>query len=112
MVGLGRGKPVDPHEAYFRSLSPEEEQLIVLRDFLYEGDWEEMLRDLRDRRSGKPFIFKLTTRIDEDIQRIERLREYERTHRVDLGSYVQPEELTGDENGLPARPGKAGGSDR
>jgi hypothetical protein len=83
---------VDPHEAYFRSLSSEEEQLIILRDFLYEGDWDEMLQDLRDRQGGKPFIFKLNSRIEEDIRRIERIREYERAHKVDLGRYVQPEE--------------------
>ena len=108
--GAGTREPVDPHEAYFRSLSPEEEQLLVLRDFLYEGDWEEMLQDLRDRRNGKPFIFKLTTRIEEDIGRIDRLREYERKHGVDLGRYVRPEELTGDEGDLPAAPGKGGGA--
>jgi hypothetical protein len=87
---------VDPHLAYFRSLDPEEEQLIVLRDFLYEGDWEEMLQDLRARQSGKPFIFKLKTRIDEDIRRIERIRQYERQHGVNLGQYVKREELEGD----------------
>jgi len=87
---------VDPHLAYFRSLDPEEEQLLVLRDFLYEGDWEEMLADLRARQSGKPFIFKLKTRIDEDIGRIERIRQYERQHGVNLGQYVKREELEGD----------------
>ena len=87
---------MDPHLAYFRSLDPEEEQLLVLRDFLYEGDWEEMLADLRARQSGKPFIFKLKTRIDEDIGRIERIRQYERQHGVNLGQYVKREELEGD----------------
>jgi hypothetical protein len=86
---------VDPHEAYFRSLTPEEEQLVVLRDFLYEGDWSEMLQDLRDRQSGKPFIFKLQSRIEEDIKRIERLGAYERQHGVDLGRYVEREALHG-----------------
>ena len=87
---------MDPHLSYYRSLTPEEEQLIILRDFLYEGDWGEMLQDLRARQSGKPFIFKLKTRIDEDIQRIDRLRDYERQHGVNLGQYVRQEELKGD----------------
>ena len=87
---------MDPHLTYYRSLDPEEEQLIILRDFLYEGDGEEMLQDLRARQSGKPFIFKLTTRIDEDIRRIERIRQYERQHGVNLGQYVRREELEGD----------------
>ena len=50
---------MNPHQAYVKSLNPEE-QLIILRvlaihygegNFLYEGDWEEMLQDLRDRRA-------------------------------------------------------------
>jgi len=68
---------------------------VILRDFLYEGDWEEMLQDLRDRQSGKPFIFKLTSRIEEDLHRIGRLRDYERQHDVNLGHYVEPEALGG-----------------
>ncbi len=86
----------DPHQAYVKSLNPEEEQLIIVRDFLYEEDWEEMLQDLRDRQSGKPFIFKLNTRIEEDIQRIERLREYERRNGVNLGRHIWPEEIKRD----------------
>ena len=86
---------MDPHLNYFQSLPTEEEQLIILRDFLYEGDWEEMLQDLRARQRGKPFIFKLKTRIEEDLQRIQRLKDYERRNGVDLGRYVRPEELEG-----------------
>jgi hypothetical protein len=105
---------VDPHEAYFQSLSPEEEQLVILRDFLYEGDWEEMLQDLRDRRVGKPFIFKLSTRIEEDMARIEKIRTYERIHGIDLGRYVGSEELAGDPGSVPdlhAPPAKGVGAD-
>ncbi len=86
---------VDPHQEYFNSLESEEEQLIILRDFLYDGDWEEMLQDLRDRQGGKPFIFKLKSRIEEDVQRINGLRSYEQEHRVNLGSYAKPEDLKG-----------------
>jgi hypothetical protein len=104
---------VDPHEAYFRTLSPEEEQLLILRDFLYEGDWEEMLRDLKDRRIGRPFIFKLNTRIEEDIQRIQKLRSYEQAHEIDLGRYVRSAERAGDPEGardLPAPQPDGGGA--
>ncbi len=92
---------MDQHEQFFRSLTPEEEQLVILRDFLYEGDWEEMLQDHRDRRVGKPFIFKLSTRIEEDMARIEKIRTYERIHGVDLGRYVGSEELEGDPGRVP-----------
>jgi hypothetical protein len=96
---------VDPHLNFYRSLPPEEEQLLILRDFLYEGDWAEMLQDLRARQSGKPFIFKLKTRIDEDLRRIERLRQYEREHAVNLGQYLRREELEGDAGRLRERRG-------
>ena len=68
---------------------------MILREFLYEGDWEEMLQDLRARREGKPFVVKLSTRIEEDIKRIEKLKEYERSHEVDLGEFVPHEDLEG-----------------
>jgi hypothetical protein len=79
---------MEMHDLFLQSLSAEDEQLLVIRDFLYDGDWEEVIQDLRSRQSGKPFIFKLNTRIDEDLKRIDRLRGYERAHEVDLGKLL------------------------
>ena len=76
---------MEPHEELLQSLTPEEEQLIYIRDFLYDGDWDEILKDLNARRAGKPFVFKLNSRIDEDLKRIEKLRDYEKKHSVNLG---------------------------
>ena len=86
---------MDLHEANFRSLAREEVQLLVLRDILYDGSWDEIVRDLEDRRDGKPFIYKLQTRIDEDLERIEKLRTYEAKHGVNLGKYVALPDLAG-----------------
>jgi hypothetical protein len=79
----------DLHEAYFQSLPREEVQLLYLQVVLYENSWEEMVKDLMARREGKPFVFKLRSRIDEDLQRIEKLRAYERQHGVNLGEFVR-----------------------
>lgn len=79
---------MDAHELFFESLTAEEEQLIIIRDFLYEGDWSQLTADLEARRAGKPFIFKLNTRIEEDLERIEKLESYEEAHSVDLGEYL------------------------
>lgn len=76
---------MDVHEHFLQSLTAEEEQLIIIRDFLYDGDWDEVVQDLRSRQQGRPFIFKLNTRIDEDLKRIEKLQSYERVHGVNLG---------------------------
>lgn len=79
---------MDPHEEYFRSLTSEQQQLIALREILYEGRWDEMVSDLEARRDGKPFVYKLQTQIDEDIQRIEKIRSYEQEHGVNLGAFL------------------------
>lgn len=77
------------HKKYFDSLSPEERMLIVLREELYGGSWDRMLQDLRDRLRGRPYIFKLVNRIQEDIARIEKLQEYEKKHGVNLGDFIK-----------------------
>lgn len=73
---------------YVESLGPEEITLLVLRDELYDGSWEEMRSDLVGRRDGKPYIFQLASRIDEDLERIQRLLRFEEEHNLDLGEYL------------------------
>jgi len=48
--------------------------LINLRNELYEGDWDQMVKDLEDRKASKPYIFKLTNRIDNDLEQIRELK--------------------------------------
>ena len=78
----------DPHQTYFRTLSQEEQHLVALKQLLYEGSWDEMSVDLRARKAGKPYVFKLETRIDEDLERIEKFRAYEAEAGIDLGDYL------------------------
>lgn len=78
----------DPHRRYFESLSTEEKMLLTLRDELYAGSWSRMLEDLRDRLHGKPYIFKLVNKIEEDVARIEKIKTYEDRHKINLSQYV------------------------
>lgn len=80
---------MDSHFEFVRSLPSEEYQLLVIRQILYEGSWDEMEKDLLARRSGKPFVFKLQSRIDEDLDRIERLKAYESQNNVSLDEYIE-----------------------
>ena len=73
---------------FVSGLSEEHRMLIALKGQLYGGTWEPMLDDLRNRLVGKPYIFKLVNRIKDDIERIERMREFEARHKVDLTDYV------------------------
>lgn len=83
----------DPHKAYFSGLSQEEKMLLILRDELYEGSWEKMRRDLEDRLNGRPYIFKLVHRIEEDLTRIEKLQSYELKHDINLATFLEGDVL-------------------
>ena len=80
------------HDKFASGLSPDERTLVTLRDELYGGSWEQMLGDLRDRLKGKPYIFKLVNRIQDDIARIEKLSEYEKKYKINLAEYLKKKE--------------------
>ena len=73
---------------FAESLSPEERMLIMLRDELYEGSWDDMIADLKNRLEGKPYVFKLAGRIEADLARIERLKNFEEKNNVSLSKYI------------------------
>ncbi|MGA2173180.1 MAG: hypothetical protein ABSG82_09285 [Sedimentisphaerales bacterium] len=74
---------------YVKTFSEEHRMLVVLKAQLYGGKWEPMLDDLRNRLVGKPYIFKLASRIQDDVERIEQMRKFEADHNVDLADYVE-----------------------
>lgn len=88
---MAAAKP-SPHEKFLAGLSPDEKTLLTLRDELYNGSWDQMLGDLKDRLSGKPYIFKLVNRIQDDIKRIEKLMDYERKNKVNLADFLKKKE--------------------
>lgn len=70
-------------------LTPEEVMLVVLKRQLYGGKWEPMMSDLENRLNGKPYVFKLETRIIDDLKRVSRLREFEIVYSIDLADFVR-----------------------
>jgi len=73
---------------FTNSLSDEQRMLVVLKAQLYGGSWEPMLDDLKNRLEGKPYIFKLANRIQDDIERIEQMSQFEAEHDINLADYV------------------------
>jgi hypothetical protein len=73
---------------FIAGLSDEHRMLVVLKAQLYGGKWEPMLDDLNNRLVGKPYIFKLVNRINDDIERIQEMRKFESEHNIDLADYV------------------------
>lgn len=74
---------------FVNGLSEEHRMLVILKAQLYDDMWEPMLDDLRNRLSGKPYIFKLVNRIQDDIGRIEEMQEFESEHNIDLADYIK-----------------------
>jgi hypothetical protein len=74
---------------YVKSLGDEFRMLVILKRQLYGGSWEAILDDLRNRLAGKPYIFKLASRIQDDIGRIEQMRKFEQDKKIDLADYVE-----------------------
>ena len=73
---------------FVRGLDNEHKMLVVLKAQLYGGSWLPMLDDLQNRLEGKPYIFKLSTRIKDDVQRIEQMKAFEESNGIDLADYV------------------------
>ena len=76
-------------KSFVETLSNEQRMLVVLKAQLYGGSWEPMLDDLRNRLAGKPYIFKLANRIQDDVERIEQMAAFEAEHGIDLADYVE-----------------------
>ena len=71
-----------------RGLAPEERTLLIIRDELYGGLWEEMLKDLEARLHARPYVFKLATRIEDDIIRIRNMRDFEQEDDINLKDHI------------------------
>lgn len=80
----------DIAEVFVANLNEQERMLVILQSELYEHSWQAMLNDLRNRLEGKPYIFKLAHRIQDDIARIEKLKAFEEEYAVTLSDFVQP----------------------
>lgn len=81
-------------DAFVESLTDEDKMLLRLREELYESRWEDMLADLNDRLRGRPYIFRLASRIQDDLARVQRLSRFEREKGVNLAKLIWPEDYT------------------
>ena len=67
-----------------KSLTKDEMLLIWIREELYDGAWEGMLKDLNDRLKSVPSALGLRKRVCADIARIRKLQNYEKRHKLNL----------------------------
>ncbi len=69
------------------NFADDRQMLIQVRDTLYEGSWEDFVRDLKARLEGRPYVFEidppspsLKATIETHLRLIEELKTWERTH--------------------------------
>ena len=84
------------HEPGF-PLTPDHRMLLQMRDTLYEGSWDDFVRDLRARAESRPHVFETvpdTTGMKDTIARhlslIEQMKAWESTHHQTLSADVDP----------------------
>ena len=74
--------------AFVRGLTETERVALIVRDELFAGSWESYRKDLEARAEGRPYVFKLASRIEDDLRAVEKLGRFERRHEVNLADYL------------------------
>lgn len=88
--GRRRGRiSEDKVRAFVRSLAENERVALAVRDELYGGSWDRMKKDLGGRIAGRPYVFRLASRIEEDLKAVEKLRRFEKRYGVNLSDYLE-----------------------
>jgi len=59
------------------SLDASARRLIVAVRTLYAGSWDDCAEDIRRRRAGRPYLFRLDLGLDDELQWVHRLALYE-----------------------------------
>ena len=78
--------PIAEHKP---TLTDEQRMLVQIRDTLYEGSWDDFLRDLAARSEGRPHVFaigeaspELRTTIERHVSLIHEMQDLERRGRT------------------------------
>lgn len=90
--GVGKStkkKALQVVEDFARGLAETERIALIVRDELFGGSWENMRKDLEARAAGRPYVFRLASRIDEDLKAVAKLGAFERRRKVDLSDYLK-----------------------
>lgn len=69
--------PALPPAAILAALEPAAQRLVVAVRTLYAGCWEDCAEDLRRRRAGRPYLYRLNLGLDDELGWLHRLAAYE-----------------------------------
>jgi hypothetical protein len=79
MTAVHQLDPALPPAAVYARLDPAVRKLITAAKTLYQGDWDDCAEDIRRRRAGKPYLFRIDSGLPDDLEWIGRLKAYEAT---------------------------------
>jgi hypothetical protein len=69
--------PALPPAEVLAALEPEVRRLVAVVQTLYRGSWDDCAEDIRRRRAGKPYLFKLSLGLRDELDWLHRLQAYE-----------------------------------
>ncbi len=73
-------KPKD----FLRTLGEQEKMTLELNEILYDGNWNEMLKELEEGKKQRNYSQKYHQRIARDIAAVKRIQDYEKAKNVAL----------------------------
>lgn len=76
-------------DEFAKGLAETERIALIVRDELFGGSWENMRKDLEARAAGRPYVFRLASRIDEDLKAVKKLSAFEQRRKVNLAEYLR-----------------------
>jgi hypothetical protein len=80
-------------EAVLAQSEPAVRDLVIANHHLFNGAWASFAEDVRRRRAGRPYLFKVELKLDEDLLVwIHRLEAYEQARGATLASALNGEE--------------------
>ncbi len=69
--------PALPPAEVFAQLEAGPKRLVIAVHSLYAGSWDDCAEDIRRRRAGRPYLFRLNLGLDDDLGWLHRLAAYE-----------------------------------
>ena len=69
--------PALPPAAVYARLDAAVQRLVVAVRTLYAGRWDDCAEDIRRRRAGRPYLYRLNLGLDDDLGWLHRLATYE-----------------------------------
>jgi hypothetical protein len=77
-------------EVVFAGLPPAVQRLVIAVQTLYAGRWDDCAEDLRRRRAGRPYLYRLELGLSDELGWLHRLATYETARGETFAPAVDP----------------------